>query len=256
MPKILLGISMLLMGFATLFGFLNSNKVKTLRAELGTVAAARDAAQRQTVAKETTLKNGSSDNTKLSSAETRAATAEANLAKSRTEKADLEAKLKASQTQITGLQKRVTEVTTGAMSAGSSGGDLQAQLEDVKKQLDAAEQEKSLLTDKMKSAGKRVAPLQEKKGRRTSSGDKPGIHGSVLAVNQAYNFVVLSLGERQGVAANSAMLVRRRGVLIGRIRISSVEPTTAIGDIMTNTLARGVQVQPGDTVIYADTTSP
>ena len=256
MPKILLGISMLLMGFATLFGFLNSNKVKTLRAELGTVAAARDAAQRQTVAKETTLKNGSSDNTKLSSAETRAATAEANLAKSRTEKADLEAKLKASQTQITGLQKRVTEVTTGAMSAGSSGGDLQAQLEDVKKQLDAAEQEKSLLTDKMKSAGKRVAPLQEKKGRRTSSGDKPGIHGSVLAVNQAYNFVVLSLGERQGVVANSAMLVRRRGTLIGKIRISSVEPTAAIGDIITNTLARGVQVQPGDTVIYADTTSP
>ncbi len=255
MPKILLGISMLLMGFAALFGFLNSNKVKTLRTELGAVAAARDAALRQTVAKETALKNGSSDNTKLSSAETRAATAEANLAKSQAEKADLEAKLTASQTQIAGLQKRVTEATTGA-TAGSSAGDLQAQLEDVKKQLDAAEQEKSLLTDKMKSAGKRVAPLQEKKGRRTSSGDKAGIHGSVLAVNQAYNFVVLSLGERQGVVANSAMLVRRRGALIGKIRISSVEPGTAIGDIITNTLARGVQVQPGDTVIYADTTSP
>jgi len=65
----------------------------------------------------------------------------------------------------------------------------------------------------------------------------------------------LSLGQRQGVTANSAMLVRRRGTLIGKIRISSVEPTTAIGDIMTNTLARGVQVQPGDTVIYANTTS-
>jgi hypothetical protein len=255
MPKILLGISMLLMGFAALFGFLNSNKVKTLRTELDVVTAARDAALRQSVAKETTLKNGSSDNTKLSSAETRAATAEANLAKSRTEKADLEAKLKASQTQMTGLQKRVSELTTGATPTMSAG-DLKAQLEDVKKQLDAAEQEKSLLTDKMKSAGKRVAPLQEKKGRRTSSGDKPGIHGSVLAVNQAYNFVVLSLGERQGVAANSAMLVRRRGVLIGKIRISSVEPTTAIGDIIGNTLARGVQVQPGDTVIYGDATTP
>ena len=251
MPKILLGISMLLMGFAALFGLLNSNKVKTLRTELDVVTAARDAALRQSVAKETTLKNGSSDNTKLSSAEARAATAEADLARSRTEKADLEAKLKASQTQITGLQKSATEVP-----AGSSAGDLQAQLEDAKKQLDAAEQEKSLLTDKMKSAGKRVAPLQEKKGRRTSSGNKAGIHGSVLAVNQAYNFVVLSLGERQGVAANSAMLVQRRGTLIGKIRISSVEPTTAIGDIVTNTLARGVQVQPGDTVIYADTTSP
>ena len=237
---------MLLMGFAALFGFLNSNKVKTLRTELGVVTAARDAAVRQTVVKGTPPKNGSSDNTKLSSAEARAATAEADLARSRTEKADLEAKLKASQTQITGLQKP---------SAGSSASDLQAQLEDVKKQLDAAEQEKSLITDKMKSAGNRVAPLQEKKARRTSGGDKSGTHGSVLAVNQAYNFVVLSLGERQGVVANSAMLVRRRGVLIGKIRISSVEPTTAIGDIITNTLGRGVQVQPGDTVVYADATS-
>jgi cell shape-determining protein MreC len=72
-----------------------------------------------------------------------------------------------------------------------------------------------------------------------------------LAVNQAYNFVVLNLGGRQGVETNSEMLVLRRGALIGRIRVSSVEPATAIGDIITNSLARGVQVQPGDVVIYA-----
>jgi hypothetical protein len=47
------------------------------------------------------------------------------------------------------------------------------------------------------------------------------------------------------------MLVVRGGSLIGKIRISSVEPSTAIGDIITGSLARGVQVQPGDIVIYA-----
>ena len=76
----------------------------------------------------------------------------------------------------------------------------------------------------------------------------------MLAVNQAYNFVVLNLGERQGVVPNSEMLVMREGSLIGKIRISSVEPTTSIGDIITNSLARGVQVQPGDIVIYAGNT--
>ena len=74
---------------------------------------------------------------------------------------------------------------------------------------------------------------------------------TVLAVNQAYNFVVLNLGGRQGIEADSEMLVLRRGALIGKIRVSSVEPATAIGDIVTNSLARGVQVQPGDVVIYA-----
>lgn len=74
-------------------------------------------------------------------------------------------------------------------------------------------------------------------------------------MNQAYNFVVLSLGGRQGVEANSEMLVLRGGTLIGKIRVSSVEPATAIGDIISSSLARGVQVQPGDTVIYAGSNS-
>ena len=41
--------------------------------------------------------------------------------------------------------------------------------------------------------------------------NNPGIRGTVLAVNQAYNFVVLSLGARQGVEANTEMLVLRGG---------------------------------------------
>ena len=84
---------------------------------------------------------------------------------------------------------------------------------------------------------------------------RTGLRGTVLAVNQAYNFVVLNLGARHGVESNSEMLVLRDGALVGKIRISSVEPATAIGDIITSTLARGVQVQPGDTVIYAGTNS-
>ena len=75
------------------------------------------------------------------------------------------------------------------------------------------------------------------------------MHGTVLASNQAYNFVVLNMGDRQGVVPTSEMLVMRQGELIGKIRISSVEPATSIGDIITNSLTRGVQVQPGDTAI-------
>ena len=74
-------------------------------------------------------------------------------------------------------------------------------------------------------------------------------------MNQAYNFVVLNLGGRQGVETNSEMLVFRGGSIIGKIRVSSVEPATAIGDIITSSLARGVQVQPGDIVVYAGNNS-
>src|SRR5439155_99874 len=94
-----------------------------------------------------------------------------------------------------------------------------------------------------------TAPTQ----RESVTSHHAGVHGSVLAYNQAYNFVVLNLGARNGVEPNSEMLVLRDGTLIAKIRISSVEPATAIGDIITNSLARGVQVQPGDNVIYAGT---
>src|SRR6266404_3220080 len=107
---------------------------------------------------------------------------------------------------------------------------------------------------------KQSQPKEAKKRRETASTQREtvtphraGVRGTVLAYNQAYNFVVLNLGARNGVESNSEMLVLRDGTMIGKIRISSVEPATAIGDIITNSLARGVEVQPGDSVIYAGT---
>ena len=149
----------------------------------------------------------------------------------------------------------MTKPATGTPPSASTT-DLQAQLEDAKKQLDAAEREKILLSDKMKVTQEKSTQLEtEKKHRPAPGANNPGIRGTILAVNPAYNFVVLSLGARQGVEANSEMLVLRGGSFIGKIRISSVEPATAIGDIITSTLARGVQVQPGDTVVYAGNNS-
>src|SRR5438128_680763 len=106
-----------------------------------------------------------------------------------------------------------------------------------------------------RGAQERGGQPQEEKKRKEPAPRRTGVRGTVLAVNQAYNFVVLNLGARQGVEPNSEMLVLREGTLIGRIRISTVEPATAIGDIITSSLARGVQMQPGDTVIYAGTSS-
>jgi cell shape-determining protein MreC len=133
---------------------------------------------------------------------------------------------------------------------------MKSMLEDSRQQLEAAEQEKTILAEKIKAAQDRVTQMEEEKKRHESGINAPGVHGTVLASNQAYNFVVLNMGERQGVVPNSEMLVMRQGGLIGKIRISSVEPTTSIGDIITNSLARGVQVQPGDIVIYAGNTRP
>jgi len=195
---------------------------------------------------------------KFGDTQNKVASTEAELLKAQTEKNDLQVKLRANETEIAELCQRIENAEAKPVAGGppstASPAELQAQLEDAKKQLDGAEREKVLLSDKIKVMQERSPQLETVKPHRTVTGN-PGIRGTVLAVNQAYNFVVLSLGARQGVEPNSEMLVLRGGSFIGKIRISSVEPATAIGDIITSSLARGVQVQPGDVVVYAGNNS-
>jgi hypothetical protein len=257
MPKILIGVSIALVALSLVFGFLNTGRSRGLRNQLAEAISARDVATAARAASDRKLKSRekefSAANDKATAAEQKATTAEAELAKAQNEKAELDSKLQASEGQVADLQKRVADATVGGGTGadGAAPNEMKTQLEDAKKQLEAAEQEKSVLADKVKAAEDRIAAMEKEKKRRESAINRPGVHGTVLAVNQAYNFVVLSVGERQGVVPNSELLVMRSGTLIGKIRISSVEPTTSIGDIITNSLARGVQVQPGDTVVYA-----
>ena len=269
--KTLLGISTIVLIFAAVLGLLNAVRVRGLEANLVRTAAARDAAEQRRVAQEERLltRRGTTSPAATPGADTesKAAKAEADLTQVLKEKADLQKKLQASQAEVASLQNRASQpsVEATALNPGApSTTELQAQLDDTRRQLEGAERENAFLSEKLspgerRAAGGRALPGRERLStsaqlqskRREPAPAKAGMHGTVLAVNQAYNFVVLNVGNRQGVKANSDMLVFRGGARIGQIRISSVEPATAIGDIVTNSLARGVQVQPGDVVMYA-----
>jgi hypothetical protein len=253
--------SVVLLSFSAAFALLNLQKTRGLRTEVAQSQTSRVNAERRSASREQQLKERetavAAANAKFGDSQAKIATDEAELAKVQAQKDDLQGKLRANENEIADLRKRIdaAETKPAATNApASSILELQAQLEDAKKQVDAAEREKILLSDKLTQD--KSTPLEiERKPRSAPGANNPGIRGTVLAVNQAYNFVVLSLGARQGVEANTEMLVLRGGSFIGRIRISSVEPATAIGDIITSTLARGVQVQPGDTVVYAGNNS-
>jgi hypothetical protein len=266
-PKSVAGLAIVLLVLAALFSFLNGQKIKALRTNLANAQTARDAAERRVRDKLSAPAGGTmaaEEQGKVAEAESRTAKAEAALAQIQREKADLQVKLDDTQKEIASLQKRAEEAgkNLNASGAGNPAGstqtaDLQSQLEDLRRQLDSAEKEKALLSEKLQDAQEHASQPKEGKKRRETAREtgprRTGLRGTVLAANQAYNFVVLNLGARQGVEPNAEMLVLRDGTLIGKIRISSVEPATAIGDIITSSLARGVQVQPGDNVIYAGT---
>jgi hypothetical protein len=263
-PRSLSGLAVIFLLLAALFAVLNAQKVKALRANVATPHASVTAK----VNASTGATTGAQQQGKTADTD-RAVKAEATLAQAEKEKTDLKGKLDASQQEIAALRERAAGMQTNSNTStpgtsapadNAQSPDLQSQVDELRRQLDGAEKEKALLAEKLQDAMKETPKAETRKKRETasvqrqsSSSHRAGVHGSVLAYNQAYNFVVLNLGARNGVEPNSEMLVLRDGTLIGKIRISSVEPATAIGDIMSNSLARGVQVQPGDSVIYAGT---
>jgi hypothetical protein len=269
-PGSLSGLAVIFLLLAAFFALLNGHKVKALRENAAMARASVPAKVNASTAGTT----GAQQQGKAADSG-RATKAEAALAQAEKEKADLKGKLDASQQEIAALRQRAASTQTNstpsapgnpAPADNAQSADLQSQLDDLRHQLDGAEKEKALLAEKLQDAQQRPSQVKEaskaetRKRRETASvqresgsSRRAGVHGTVLAYNQAYNFVVLNLGARNGVESNSEMLVLRDGTLIGKIRISSVEPATAIGDIISNSLARGVQVQPGDSVIYAGT---
>ncbi|MGZ4966012.1 MAG: hypothetical protein ACXV8A_01370 [Chthoniobacterales bacterium] len=262
MGKILISLSVLFLILSALFGVLNTSKARNLRETADRTAAERAQTEQARVAKEKELQareaSVAAAAAKNAETETKVASAEADLIKTQQERADLQNSLKHKEDEIVALQKRLDETGAKELSPDAlpmpGAGDLQTQLEETRRQLDSAEREKQLLAEKIRSTDRRSAGGEGPRPRAAAPRN-PGLRGTVLAVNQAYNFVVLNLGGRQGVETNSEMLVLRGGTMIGKIRVSSVEPATAIGDIITSSLPRGVQVQPGDIVIYAGNNS-
>ena len=263
MSKILISLSVLFLTLSAVFGVLNTNKARSLRDLAEQNDTARAEAERIRALKEKEIeareaKAAQEAEAREREAESRMASSEADLIKSQSDKAELQAQLLAKEEQLAQLQKRLDEGAAQELMPDSlpmpGAGDLASQLEETRKQLDDAEREKQLLADKIRTVQERPGAGEAPQTRRAAPRN-PGVRGTVLAVNQAYNFVVLSVGGRHGVEPSAEMLVLRSGALIGKIRVSSVEPATAIGDIITHSLARGVQVQPGDVVIYAGTNS-
>jgi cell shape-determining protein MreC len=262
MAKLLIGLSVLFMTLSAVFGVLNTSKARSLRDVADKSSQERAQVERARAAKETemTKREAAAAAAVAKSAETesKVAAAEGDLIKTQQERAELQAQLQHKQTEIEELKTHLADAGPKELMPDAlpmpGAGDLQTQLEETRRQLDSAEREKQLLAAKI-SRSDRGAEGGPQPRPRAAAPRNPNLRGTVLAVNQAYNFVVLNLGNRQGVEPNSEMIVLRGGSMIGRIRISSVEPATAIGDIISSSLPRGVQVQPGDIVIYAGSSS-
>ena len=77
-----------------------------------------------------------------------------------------------------------------------------------------------------------------------------GLKGHIVAVDPKYDFVVLDIGGDQGVLERGVMLINRRGVLVGKVRISSVAPQRSVANVLPDSKNPSLEVMEGDQVIY------
>ncbi|MEO8207338.1 MAG: hypothetical protein ABI615_14245 [Chthoniobacterales bacterium] len=120
----------------------------------------------------------------------------------------------------------------------------------VKQELEEQKQIAASALDKLKTMQGQITELQDYKQKRISQTMRDGLEGTIVAVNPAWNFVILGLGDRNGIVSNTEMLIKRSNQLIGKVHITSVERSTSVADIVANSVPKGVTIQPGDKVIY------
>lgn len=255
LPRLLLGTAIVITVVAGVKNFSNKSALDTARKETETqkgYAAALEVQSKKAsdTAKAASEKLKAADEAKAA-AEAKSADAAAEISAAKKNAEEALAQVKAKETEIANLKTKLPDPNaTPVAVAPAEDPEMKKALEEAKAL--AAEKETLLksVQAKAEDADKRVTVLEAENQRRVAGLNKPGLEGKVLAVNPNWSFVVLSIGDKQGVVAGSSLIVKRGGVMVAKLRVTSVEPSTSIADIQVGSLAKGGTVQPGDVVIF------
>ncbi len=258
MAKALLGVTIALLVGATVLGYLNKQKYDGLKAESEGALSSIDSLKQNVISAETAQKAAEAtlaeNAAKLEQAASDLTRAQTEAQTARTELAALNTRITESTAKITELESQLAAAAANtsqpAEAPAADVAQLEAKLKELEGQVAAAEEEKKILTEKVTSAQQEADNLRSAEQKRVGSIMAQGLQGRVEAYNPAYNFVVLNIGDRQGAVANAEMVVTRGGNMIGKIRIASVYPTNSVADVVRGTVPQGIQIQPGDRVIY------
>jgi len=259
MARLFLILSIVIGLGAAFLGYKATEQAKALQTDLSTTKADRD--KTKSDLKKT---QGELADTKKSLEESEAA------------KKKAEEDLTKAQTDLTAAKAAQKKAEDDAMEAATKLAAVQADLDKIKTQFEGVKPEElaAKIKDLTDAKAKLETELAESKQVQESLKKKAdeaeaqfatkdrqiaeykqgyvqkGLTGKVLAYNPGWNFVVLSLGDRNGLKSGVQLVVTRAGAMVGKVKVTTVEPTSSIADVIPGTVARGESVQPGDSVIF------
>jgi predicted RNase H-like nuclease (RuvC/YqgF family) len=233
---------------AIAFGYLNITQY-TAQARILTQTRADNAVERQ----KTQKAQAEADANKVSEQQ-----AQTQLADAQKNSDDLKSQLSDAQKKATDLQTAVQTSTDTATKAqaeltrisgvlkGSAPEEVMAKVDKLNDQVAADNAEQKILQDQLQAATKQVEDLKKEINLSKTGTMPPGISGKVTFVNYPWNFVVLNIGLADGVVPNGELIVYRGRDFLGKIKITSAEDHSAIGDVLPGAKA---DIQVGDDVL-------
>lgn len=257
MARVLLILSIVLTLVTAGLGFVAKQKVDALQGDMQAAKRDLNATKNNLIKTRTELDGTKKD---LATAKQQLDDRTAELAKAKTELDDAQKKLaeanvlvEAKTKELEAIQKKISAPGTPGMTAE----EMLARMDQVTKDLAKAQTELAEATQVAETLNARVREQEDKIATKQREVDayrnvtvRAGLSGRILAYNPGWNFVVLSIGDKAGLKSGVQMIVTRGNSMIGKVRVTSVEPNTAIADVLPGTVARGQSVQAGDTVIY------
>lgn len=135
--------------------------------------------------------------------------------------------------------------------------DLQMTLTMLKESLTEKQSKKTEFNAQLGTAAQakqtQVVKVREEEKLQMQRAQKLALNGlvaTVIAVNKEWGFVMINAGRQHGVSPDASLLVKRGNSRIGRLRIVTLEETSVVADLVDESLVKGVDVQPGDKVIF------
>ncbi|MEA3213497.1 MAG: hypothetical protein QOE70_6554 [Chthoniobacter sp.] len=261
MAKLFVGLAIAVMLAAAVLGFLAKDNIDKLQASLKQTKQILKTTEDKLAKTEAELKATKEEldaaKMKIEMQTTEINGLKKDLDEKKTELAQTKADLDAKTAELTAANDKIAKMNPPGDKPGMSLEDVLKQFEQTKADLTKAQAEAAekgamveALNKQKLDADEKLAVAQKEVKRYQDNVSRNGLTGKILAVNPGWNFVVLSVGDKQGAAPGSTMIVTRGGEAIGKARITSVEPSTSIADLVPGSVRKGVSVQPGDVVIY------
>jgi hypothetical protein len=187
--------------------------------------------------------------TELASTKKDLAKTKNDLSQTQTELADSQAAEKKAEDTATAQAKRADEISDKLTKATQERDDAQTELasyknsgftsqqvaqlsktlKDAQNEIDAINAEKSVWEHKANSLQTR---LNKYEGTNDVVMLRPDLKGKIVVVDPKWDFVVLDIGENEGVLQDGELLVSREGKLVAKVVVRTVEKDRSIANVV------------------------